>query len=148
MNTLARILVFGTVSGLLWSVAPGIFYAMFNSRADVPAIVTAGIVSGIVTSAIVALLLIRFNPGMTVVFGLLSLPFGAFIFGFSVVLVAPFFPGFTGVSGAHVEPWTLGFAFAGLSVFTIASVGLFPLAVCTTLLLKSFILRGRSIQEA
>jgi hypothetical protein len=142
MSTISRILVFGSVSGLLWSVAPGVLADLFSSRADVPATVIAGIISGVVTSAILAAVVTRFGRGLTVVFGLLSLPVGAFVFGFTLALIDRFLPLLRGTR-ALVEPWTLGFNYALLSIISVFAVGLFPLAVVTTLFLRWFIIRGR-----
>ncbi len=148
MSTLARILVFGSVSGLLWSAAPGVLADLFSSRADVPGTVIAGILSGVVTTSILATVVTRFGRGLTVVFGLLSLPLGAFVFGFSLALITRFLPALTSGTRAFIEPWTLGFNYALLSVISVFAVGLFPLAVGTTLLLRSFIIRGRRTDVA
>ena len=136
------------MSGLLWSVAPGVLANLFSSRADVPAAVVAGIVSGVITSAILGAVVARFGRGLAVGFGLLSLPLGAFVFGFNLALITRFLPALTSGSLAVVEPWKLGSDYAILSVFTVLAVGLFPLAVVTTLLLRSFIIRGRKTDAA
>src|SRR5436853_5577113 len=99
MNTLKRVLAFGAVSGLLWSVVPGILADLFSTRADVPAAIVAGIGSGIITSALLALLLAKFGRALAVVLGLLSLPLGAFVFGFILALINQFLPALT--SGAR-----------------------------------------------
>jgi len=143
MSTLARILIFGSVSGLLWSVAPGVLDDLFSRRADVPATIVASVVSGIITAAVLGAVVTRFGLGPAVGFGLLSLPFGAFVFGFSLALITRFLPALTCGTRAVIEPWKLGADYVFLSVFTVLAVGLFPLAVVTTLLLRSFILRGR-----
>jgi hypothetical protein len=148
MSTLARIMIFGFVSGLLWSVAPGVLANLFSSRADVPATIIAAIVSGVVTSAILAAVVTRFGRGLTVVFGLLSLPLGAFVFGFSLALITRFLPALTSGTRAFIEPWTLGGNYAVLSVISVFAIGLFPLSVATTFLLRAFILRGRRTDAA
>jgi uncharacterized membrane protein len=148
MKTLARILVFGVVSGLLWSAAPGVLAGHFSSRADIPATIVAGILSGVVTSAILGTVVTRFGRGLTVVFGLSSLPLGAFAFGCGLALITQFIPGLAGSTGALVEPWILGINYALLSVISVFAVGLFPLAVGTTLLLRSFIIRARRTDVA
>jgi hypothetical protein len=147
MRTPARVLVFGFVSGLLWSIVPGILGELFSTRADVPATIVAGVVAGVVTSAVLALLVARFDRGLTIVLGLLSLPLGAFVFGFTLALISRLLPSLTSGTRAFIDPWTLGFNYAGLSVISIFAIGLFPLAVVTTLLLRAFIVRGRTTQN-
>jgi hypothetical protein len=148
MNTFARILTFGTVSGLLWSAAPGVLANLFSTRGDIPATVIAGMVSGILTSTLLAAVVMRFGRGLAVLFGLLSLPLGAFLFGFTVALIVRFVPALTSGTRAFVEPWTLGFNYALWSVISVFAIGLFPLAVFTTLLLRSFMIRGRRTNVA
>jgi hypothetical protein len=147
MSTLAKILTFGFVSGLLWSVVPGILADLFSSLADVPATIIAGIVAGVLTSAFVSLLVARLGRGLTVVVGLFSLPVGAFLFGFILALISRFLPAFTSGARVDIEPWTLGFNYALLSVISIFAIGLFPLAVLTTLLLRAFMVRGKGIDN-
>jgi len=143
MRTLARILSFGFLSGLIWSVAPGALADLFSTRADIPATVIAGITAGVVTSAVLAPLVVRFGRGPTIFFGVLSLPLGGFVFGFSLALISRCFPALTSGTRALVEPWTLGFNYAFLSVISVFAFGLFPLAVVTTLLLRKFVIRSR-----
>jgi len=148
MSTLARILVFGSVSGLLWSAAPGVLVDLFSLRADIPGTVLAGVASGVITSAILAPVVTRSGRELAVVFGFLSLPLGAFVFGFTLALIVRFIPALTSGAQAVGEPWTLGFNYALVSVYSVCAVGLFPLAVFTTLLLRSFIIRGRRTNAA
>jgi MFS family permease len=148
MNTLGRILVFGSVSGLLWSAAPGLLADLFSSPADIPATIIAGILSGVVMTAILATVVTRFGRGPTVIFGLLSLPLGAFVFGFSLSLITRFVPALTSGTREFIEPWTLGFNYALLSVISFFAMGLFPLALITTLMLRSFIIRGKKTDVA
>jgi len=115
---------------------------LFSSRADVPGTVIAGIVSGVVTSAVLAPAVMRFERGLIIVFGLLSLPLGAFVFGFSFALITRLVPALGSGTHALVDPWTLGLNYALLSVVSIFAIGLFPLAVFTTWLLRSFVMDG------
>ena len=148
MKTLARVLAFGLVSGLLWSVVAGILGDLFSTRAVVPAALVAGVVAGVVTSAVLALLLVRFGRGPTVVLGLLSLPMGAFVFGFTLALITRFLPAPTGDTWALTNPWDTGLNYALLSVISIFAIGLFPLAVVTTLLLRALLVQGRRAENA
>ena len=148
MKTLGRVLAFGFVSGLLWSVVPGILGDLFSTRADVPATLIAGVVAGVITSAVLALLLVRFGRGPTVVLGLLSLPLGAFVFGFTLALMSRFLPALTGGTRAQIDPWNMGLNYALLSVISIFALGLFPLAVVTSLLLRALLVQGRRAENA
>ncbi len=142
MSGFFRIMVFGYLSGVLWSFVPGILADLVNSRADVPAVLIAGVVSGVATSTALAAVVLRTGRWLTLVSGLLSLPLGAFVFGFSHALVGRLLsPNSGGVHG-FPEPWNLGATYALLSVLSVFAVGLFPLAVASTFLLKKFILRG------
>jgi len=148
MKALARVLAFGFVSGLLWSIVPGILADLFSTRADVLATIVAGVVSGVVTSAVLAQLVARFGRGLTIVLGLVSLPLGAFIFGFTLALIDRFLPVLTSRTRALTDPWTLGLNCALLSVYSTFAIGLFPLAVVTTLILRAYIVRERRTENA
>ena len=142
MGTLPRILTFGSLSGLTWLVVPGILAELFISRADVPAVLIAGLVSGVATSIALGAVVTRTGRWLTVMLGLLSLPFGAFVFGFSLALLGKFLPALTSGSRGFPEPWNLGFTYALLSVVSVFAIGLFPLAVASTFLLKRVVLHG------
>ena len=79
--------------------------------------------------------------------GLLSLPLGAFVFGFSLAVISRFSPALTSGERVLTEPWTLGFNYAIWSVISVFALGLFPLAVITTLLLRVCILRGYKLHN-
>jgi hypothetical protein len=147
MRTLTRVLTFGFISGLLWSIVPGTLAELFSSR-DVLATVVAGIFSGVATSVVIGMFLERVGRPVTLLLGLVSLPFGAFVFGFALALIDRFFPGITSGSRAIIDPWTLGASYAVLSVISIFAVGLFPLAVLTTLGLRSWVIWGRNASPA
>ena len=144
MRALTNVLAFGFISGLLWSIVPGTLGNLFSSRGDVPATVAAGIFSGVVTSLVLAAFLGRVGRVVTVLLGFLSLPFGAFVFGFTLAMIDRLLPAITSQSRAILDPWTLGANYAVLSVVSIFAIGLFPLAVLTTLFLRSFVIRGKS----
>jgi hypothetical protein len=148
MKTLKRVLVFGSISGLLWCVVPGLLDDLFSTPADTPVTVMAGVVAGILTSAMLALSVPRISRGFTMVVGTFALPLGAFVFGFAFALLSRFLPMLGSGTRAILDPWTLGLNYALLSVISIFAIGLFPLAVVTTLLLRAFILRGRRTENA
>jgi hypothetical protein len=143
MKTPARVVLFGLLSGLLWSVVPGILANLFESRANVPATLIAGVATGILTSLALASVLGRFGPILAVVLGLFSLPLGAFIFGFAFEIIAHFFPTLSSGDRTYLQPWRLGLNYALLSVISIFAIGLFPLAVFTTLFLRRVMLGGK-----
>ncbi len=142
MSVFFRIMVFGSLSGLLWSFVPGILADLVNSRADVPAVLIAGVVSGVATSTALAAVVVRTGRWLTLASGLLSLPLGAFVFGFSHALVGRLLSPNSGGAPGFLELWNFGANCALLSVISVFAVGLFPLAVASTFLLKRFILLG------
>lgn len=144
MSPRTRILTFGFLSGLLWSVAPLVLADLFRKGADIPGIVVPGIMAGILVSAILASVVAKTGRGMAFLFGLLSLPAGAFVFGFCLALTNRFLP-ILNDTPALAEPWTLGLFFMVTSVLSVAAIGLFPLAVGTTFLLRVFIRRSTRI---
>lgn len=148
MKTPARVILFGLLSGLLWSVVPGTLANLFNSRANVPATLLAGLIAGLVTSLALASVVARFGRVLAVILGLLSLPAGAFIFGFAFALVARFLPALTRGEQASMEPLKLGSNYALWSVISIFAIGLFPLAVLTTLFLRRVIMGGKKRASA
>ena len=148
MKMLGRVIAFGFVSGLVWSVVPGILANLFMTTTDVPATVVAGIIAGIATSALLGSLVAKFGRGVAVMLGLLSLPIGSFVFGFALALIDRFLPALASGTRAPLGPWTLGLNYAVLSVISIFAIGLFPLAVFTTLFLRAFIVRGNKTNSA
>ena len=132
--------LFGLVSGLLWSFAPGVLAGLFNG--STPGAILASIASGSITSAILAPLLTRVRRRGTIVLGLLSLPVGAFIFGSVFGLIVQFLPSLTEGAFGPFAPWHYGFNYVLLSVATPFAVMLFPLALVTTFLLKMVLLRA------
>ena len=140
--------MFGLFSGLLWSVVPGTLANLFESQANVPGTLLAGLVAGLVTSLALASVVARFGRVFAIVLGLLSLPLGAFIFGFAFEVIARFFPTLSSGDRTYLQPWRLGLNYAMLSVISIFAVGLFPLAVFTTLFLRWVILGGKKRENA
>jgi hypothetical protein len=147
MNAAQRIGTFGLVSGLIWSVAPGVLMDGFSTRADVITTLMASVVAGVASSAILAPFVARLGRAVVVVLGLLSLPLGAFAFGFSLTLIYQLLPGLTNGTRPSDHPLSQGLFFAFLSTVSVFAVGLFPLAVLTTFLLRSFV-RSQQVQRA
>ena len=140
--------MFGLLSGLLWSVVPGTLANLFDSGANVPATLIAGAIAGLITTAALASVVARFGRVLAVMLGLISLPTGAFIFGFAFELVAHSFPTLSSGDRQYLPPWMLGLNYAVLSIISIFAVGLFPLAVLTTLFLRRVMLAGKKPENA
>lgn len=135
MNTLPRIVTFGVISGVVWSLAPGILGDWFSDRADIPGTFIAGILAGVLTAAMLSLLITRFGRTGTLVLGVVSLPVGAFVFGLSLALVSRIAPALT----SHVHPWSSAMTYAVLSLISVFAVVLIPLALLTTHLFKKVV---------
>jgi hypothetical protein len=145
MNTFARVLTFGVVSGLFWSAFPNVLGGPLSRHVDLPATAIAGVFAGVVTSLVLASVLARAGRALTVVFGLLSLPLGVVAFSLVFALIDRFFPSLTSNARALGEPWTIGF---GCGLIPIFAIGLFPFAVFTTLVLRAFVVRGSETHAA
>jgi hypothetical protein len=142
MKTPARVLAFGLISGLVWSFAVVLLFQhnqLLARGLDLPGMLVAGAISGVATSAILAPILRRAGGGWSVFSGLLSLPIGAFLFGFSCGLFSHLFPEYSSGNYASISPWMLGCAFAAASVATAFALVFLPLAVATTYLLRAYL---------
>ena len=143
MSTPLRVLAFGVVSGLIWSLVPGTLSELFRSPGETATVIVSAVLSGIVTSFTLAAALARFKHVAAIFFGLLSLPLGAFAFGVLLSLVQWLVREFNGVAYSFVEPefapFTAGAEYALLSVISVFAFVLFPLAVLTTFLLRRVI---------
>jgi hypothetical protein len=121
VNTTKKAIVFGIISGLLWSLIAGSLVDLFNSATKTVFVLFAGALTGAVVSLILKAPLIRFSWGWTFIGGFISLPLGAFIFGNIM-----FFGGLGEFNGAE---------FAVLSVISLFAIILIPLAIITTFIL-------------
>ncbi len=152
MSTSLRVLAFGVASGLIWSVVPGTLNELFRSPRETATVVVSGLLTGVLTPFALSAPLARFGRRATIVFGALSLPFGAFIFGVLHSLarwVLRELSGTTHQFATHTfAPMTTGAEYAVLSVVSIYAIVLFPLAVSTTFLLRRVILSGHSLEPA
>jgi hypothetical protein len=141
MSTTAKIITFGIVSGLIWSViATG--PELLNSVKDFILVLSAGTLTGLAVSLILKVPLTKFGRWWTLVFGLISLPLGAFIFGivFSILNLSEWLNGSQyGIFNAVL----IGGDFALISVANLCAVYLFPLAIITTFLLRIVIHSAR-----
>jgi hypothetical protein len=142
MNTTLRVLLFGVVSGVIWSVVPGTLAELFRSPGATATVIVSGVLSGVLTSFVLKTPLARFGRPGAAIFGVLSLPLGAFVFGAFLSLVQ------WAVLGRDLTPLDAGLNFAGFSVFSYFALVLFPLAVLTTFLLRAVIVSGSRHENA
>lgn len=142
MNTTLRILAFGMVSGLIWSGVAGTLNELFRSPRETATAIVSGVLAGVFTSFALKLPLVRSGKLAAIVFGLLSLPLGAFAFGILLSLVQ------WAALDRDLTPLALGVQYALLSVVSIFAVVLFPLAVLTTFLLRAVTISGSRRENA
>ena len=142
-----RSVLFGIVSGLIWSVLVGGF--ILSDRPEVWGELFVKLGSGVPTGVIVALLLrsLLSRSGLftTFICGLFSLPVGAFLYGFLVAVMQMLINTYTGIDGTSVsglDPVEAGVLFVLVSCVSFLTVFFLPMAVVTTFLLRTFIVRG------
>jgi hypothetical protein len=146
MNTTSRVLIFGVVSGLVWSLVPGLLSELFESPGETATVLGSGAITGVVISLALRPLLAKFGRGGALGFGVLSLPVGAFIFGVIISLIQFAIKALVGISyrfadgGGH--PILAGLGYAFMSVLSIFAVVLLLLAVLSTFCLRALIVRG------
>jgi hypothetical protein len=151
MSAPLRVLTFGIGSGLVWAIIAGVLDQLFVSTGEVVTVLASGVLSGIVVSFLLLVPLAKSGRWVSLVFGLLSLPLGAFAFAVlasAVQWAARESTGFTGrFIASGFSPVDSGLELALLSIISIFAFLLFPLAVLTTFLLRGVILwKGRSAQ--
>ena len=144
MNTTVKVISFGVISGLIWSVIPGVLGDLFRSGAESIEVIIAGLLTGIIVSLALKSPLQKFGKAGTLIIGLLSLPFGAFVFGFIFSVLQPsgsFIDSQYGISNAL----QIAVEYAILSVISIFFIVLLPFAILTTFVLRHIIhSRGKS----
>src|SRR5690349_21518456 len=120
MSTPLRVLAFGIVSGLIWSLVPGTLSELFRSPGETATVIVSGMLSGIVTSFALAAALMRCHRLATILFGALSLPLGAFAFGFLLSVVQWLVREFSSTSyrfvGHGFAPFIAGAQYAVFSI--------------------------------
>jgi hypothetical protein len=83
------------------------------------------------------------DRGGAACFGCLSLPLGAFVFGYTFALLNRHFPSLADGRHALAQPIEVGFTYSVLSVVSIFVFVCLPLAIGTTLTLKAFLQREK-----
>jgi hypothetical protein len=133
---LKRTLIFGSVSGALWSFVAGALDNLFDSKGQTITVVVAGLLTGIAVSFILLFPLSRSGRGSRILLGLAALPLGAFVFGILASSIQLIVKTLGGVPYSFVEygfnPITIGFNYAVYSVISVFALALFPLALFTT----------------
>jgi hypothetical protein len=153
MKTRWRILIFGMISGLLWSLVPGTLGELFASPGETLTVLGAGVLTGVGVSFLLYLPLARLgrkDPVRSVLIaGILSLPAGAFLFGVVVSSLQLLVHMVTGAKYPFVkygfEPVETGFFYALLSVASFFVLGCLPLAIFTTWLFHRLVVKERPI---
>jgi hypothetical protein len=134
------------MSGLIWSGLGGGFLSGDSfAYGEMATVLGAGIITGILVSFMLKLPLSKCGRFATLGYGLLSLPVGAFAFGFITSLIQLAVRAFTGISYSMVSsfnPVEAGILFALVSTVSICAIVYLPLAVITTFLLRAVIIRG------
>ena len=144
MNTKTRVISFGIIAGLVWSLVAGVLTDLFKSPHQTllynsTVALLSGAISGVLVSLCLYRPLVTSNPMSRLLLGALSLPLGAFFFGAAISVVG------WGSRLGNPNPLMAGLVYAALSVVSLYSVGLFPLAIGTTHCLWMFVVKGGSM---
>jgi len=145
MNTTTRVITFGIISGLIWSVIAAVLSGL-NLGITV---IVAGILTGVSVSLALKSPLQTYGRWGGFVCGALSLPAGAFIFGVIISLVNMAASKITGSGDFPFidpasNPVQTGVMYAVISVVSLFVVALLPLAVLTTFILRAVIHRNET----
>jgi hypothetical protein len=133
MNIPTRIGIFGSCSGLIWSLAPGLCGYYQAGLSLVLTVTVCAIITGILVSFALFKPLLKANRRITILLGVLALPFGAFCWGFLFFLC----------SSPSDNPFFGGLIFAFWSVANPLAIIFIPCAVLTTFLLRKWLLMPR-----
>ena len=135
-----RVLAFGALSGFVWSLVPFVVSKAYDSPLRTAGVFLPGALTGVLISFALWPILRRRGRVTALFFGALSLPAGAFVFGVTQTLME------WGVLSLGMDPQAravfefaplkVGGVYAVWSVLSVFAYVLFPLAVCTTILLR------------
>jgi len=149
MSTAPKVIVFGIISGLIWSVMPGVLGLLFSSSWESVLVLLAGMLTGIAVSSVLRVPLARCGRLQSLAVGLVALPFGAFVFGVFFTLLDILFGKLsTSQYITPFTPFTMGFVYAFFSVQSLYGLVLFPLAILTTFLLWLVVRSRKRHQDA
>ncbi len=146
MSTTARVITFGAISGPCWSFIAAVLSGLDGPFSLIATIFISGILTGILVSVALKSPLQTYGRWSCFVFGAISLPVGAFVFGVILSVVQLIASKITGSGdfpfvGSNSDPIQTGLMYAILSVVSLFVVGLLPLAVLTTFILRAVIHR-------
>jgi predicted membrane protein len=144
----------GTAYGVVWSLAPGILSELMRQPGQAATVIFAGAITGVLVACALTPALTRSRMWQALLLGLLSLPLGAGLFGFTISWIQCVVMNLTGVHyrfvmqiveapGYVFAPLKAGRDFALYSTLSPFGLLFIPLAVLTTLHLRSRILRSR-----
>jgi len=135
-----RVVLFGFVSGLLWSIVPAFLSEIYKPFGQMVTVCLSGIICGIIVSYILSGLLRNLGWKGSLVAGMLSLPLGAFVFGITISSIQLIVRSITGIAYRFVEhgftPLQNGLEYAFVSSVSVFAIALFPMAILTTFMLK------------
>ena len=142
MKPTYRVLAFGALSSVAWSVIPGLLTDLFSSARQSVTILLAGSLTGIAVTLSIRRILDGNSKQFAILIGCLTLPYGAFLFG---IITALLHMAISSVGGPTyqfaqepVEPFNAAASYAIYSCISIFALILFPLAIITTLLLRKY----------
>jgi hypothetical protein len=137
MKPTTQNILFGTFAGMLWSLVPGTLSELFTSFGQGVSVVLCGVLTGIIVTFTVRRLFDGSSKRFGIFLGVLSLPYGAFLFGFIISVAHAFIAVIGGPKYRFIEyrfePFEAGMSYALYSSISIFAVVLFPAAIFTTL---------------
>jgi hypothetical protein len=149
------VLLWGAIYGALWSLAPGILGELLrlSKPGEAVTVILTGILTGVLVSVTLAPLLPKTKRWHAAILGVISLPLGAWLFGFLISWCHWSVMKLTGVHYRFVMPIVEppGYVFAPLhaakdyalfSTLSPFALVFIPLAVLTTLHLRSRFIRS------
>jgi hypothetical protein len=150
--TRSSLLTLGVIYGALWSLAPGILSELLWSPWQAITVLVAGMLTGTIVTFALAPRLRRMNLIQGTLLGVLSLPFGASMFGMLISCLHWIVLKSTGIHYRFVmeieeppgyvwAPLEAAWQYATGSTFTFFAIGLMPLAILTTLHLQAVVRR-------
>jgi hypothetical protein len=146
MKTRARIWIFGTLAGLVWSIIPGILLDMFTSVGEIITILIAGAITGLLVSTALYFPLGKVKSWSGFLLGIFSLPFGAFVFGifyFIGEMAKEGIPDSVNYFAPIYAPLYFGITLAFESAIVLYGILFLP-AILTTILLQRVITSGKN----
>jgi hypothetical protein len=137
MKTTTQNILFGTFAGMLWSLVPGTLSELFTSFGQGVSVILCGALTGMIVTFTVRRLLDGNSKGFGIFVGVLSLPYGAFLFGLIISFAHALIAAIGGPKYRFIEyrfePFEARLSYALYSSISIFAIVLFPAAIFTTL---------------